>query len=79
MQEVVKLLIGILVLILGVPLGSYLARQTKDELKQGQKWFRLIIIFSLIGGAIGLIIGDDVLLFSLFFIAIETRTSFYFW
>ena len=75
MQQTIKLLIGILILLLGFPIGAYLAKQTKEELKSGKKWFRLIIIISLIGGSIGLIIGNDVLLFSFFFIAIVTSRS----
>ena len=75
MLEIIKFFIGILVLILGIPIGNYLAKWTKEELKAGQIWFRLIIIFSLIGGVVGLIIGNDVLLFSLFFIAIVTSRS----
>ncbi len=75
MQYIIKILIGILVLLLGFPIGAYLAKQTKEELKIGKKWFRLIIIISLIGGSIGLIIGNDVLLFSFFFIAIVTSRS----
>ena len=72
MQQIIKILIGILILLLGFPIGSFLARVTKEELKSGQKWFKLIIILSLIGGFVGLIIKDDVLMFSLFFIAIVT-------
>lgn len=75
MQEIFKLIIGIFVLLLGFPLGDYLARQTKEELKSGEKWFKLIIFISLIGGIIGLIIGNDILLFSFFFIAIVTSRS----
>ena len=75
MLEVLRILIGIGVLFLGIPIGNYLAKWTKEELKAGQIWFRLIIIFSLIGGVVGLIIGNDVLLFSLFFIAIVTSRS----
>ena len=70
-----NILIGILVLLLGIPLGSYLAKTTKDELESGQKWFNLIIVASLIGGFVGLILGDDVLMFSLFFIAVVTSRS----
>ena len=71
-MQITSILIGVLVLMLGFPLGSYLARKTKEELSSGQKWFRLIIIVSLIGGVIGLILGNDVMLFSFFFIAIVT-------
>jgi formate hydrogenlyase subunit 3/multisubunit Na+/H+ antiporter MnhD subunit len=72
MLEIVKLGIGILILLLGFPIGSYLAKATKEELKSGQKWFKLIIITSLVGGIIGLIMGNDIFLFSFFFIAIVT-------
>ena len=75
MQEVFKLLIGIGILILGIPIGNYLARITKEELKQGRRWFEVLVLISLVGGLIGLIIGDDVLLFSFFFIAIVTSRS----
>lgn len=75
MQEIFKLLIGIFVLILGFPLGTFLAKQTKEELRDGRKYFVILIILGLIGGVIGLIIGNDVLLFSMFFIAIVTLKS----
>ncbi len=75
MQEIIKLLIGIGVLALGFPIGSYLAKITKEELKSGKRWFGIIIIVSLIGGVIGLILEDDVLMFSFFFIAIVTSRS----
>ena len=75
MLEIYKIIIGIGVLILGFPIGSILARYTREELKTGQKWFKLIIALSLVGGIIGLIIGNDVLLFSLFFIAVVVSRS----
>lgn len=75
MQEIFKLLIGILVLILGIFIGKFLARATKEELSSGQKWFKLIIVISLISGFISLIFGGDILMFSFFFIAIVTSQS----
>jgi len=72
MKEIFKLLIGVLVLVLGFLIGNFLAKVTKDELKQGRKWFKLIVVLSLVGGLIGLIINNDVLMFSFFFIAIVT-------
>ena len=75
MQEIFKLLIGIFVLVLGILIGSFLARVTREELESGRKWFKLIIFLSLIGGFVGLIIHDDVLMFSLFFVAIVTSQS----
>ena len=75
MLDIVKVLIGVVVLALGFPIGSYLAKQTKEELKSGKKWFKLIIIVSLVGGVISLIFGNDILLFSFLFIAIVTSRS----
>ena len=75
MLDVTNLIIGIVVLALGIPVGHYLAKFTKEELKNGQKWFKLIIIFSLIFGVIGLIFSKDVLMFGSFFIAIVVSRS----
>ena len=75
MQEVLKLIIGIVVLALGIPVGDYLAKLTREELKGGKIWFKLIVILSLIGAILTLIFKDDVLLFSFLFIAIVTSRS----
>ena len=75
MNEIIKIIIGIAVLALGVPIGNFLARITKDENKQGKVWFRIITIVALICGFISLILGNDVLLFSFFFIAIVASRS----
>lgn len=72
---IANLLIGCLVLVLGYLIGILLARNTKEELKSGQKWFKLIILISLIGGFIGLLISNDTIMFSFFFIAIVTSGS----
>jgi len=71
----IKILISVGILLFGFLIGNYLAKITKEELKSGQRWFKIIAIISLIGGLIGLFIGDDVLLFSFFFIAIVTSRS----
>lgn len=75
MQEIFKIIIGICILILGIPIGMLLAKYTKEELKQGKFWFQLIIFFSLIGAILSLIFGNDAILFSLLFIAIVTSMS----
>jgi len=75
MQEIIKILIGILVLILGIPVGNFLAKITKEELKSGRKWFILLVWIGLILGVFGLIVGNDILLFTGFFIAIVTSRS----
>tara|TARA_Y100000034_G_C6629249_1_gene274617 strand:- start:145 stop:399 length:255 start_codon:yes stop_codon:yes gene_type:complete len=75
MEEILKLIIGILILILAFPIGSFLAKITKEELKQGQKWFKLIILISLIGVIVSLILRNDYLLFSFLFTIIVTSRS----
>ena len=75
MSEITNLIIGILILILGIPIGNFLAKVTKEELKDGQKYFKAIVFLSLIAGIIGLILSNDVLFFSMFFIAIVTSRS----
>jgi len=75
MQQLINLIIGIFVLALGFPIGSYLARITSEELKSGQTWFKLIIILSFIGAVASLIFGNDIYLFSFLFIMIVTSRS----
>ena len=75
MQEFINIIIGIIILILGIPIGHYLAKITKDEVKAGQRWFKLIIIFSLIGAIVSAILKNDALLFGFLFMAIVTSRS----
>ena len=75
MQEIFQLLIGLGVLILAFPIGEVLARKTKEELKQGRMWFKVIVYVSLLGGIAGMLLRDDVLMFSFFFIALVTSRS----
>jgi hypothetical protein len=75
MQEILSLLIGIVILALGFPIGTYLAKETKEELKSGQKWFKLIVWIGLIAGFVGFILQNDVIMFSFFFIAIVASKS----
>jgi uncharacterized membrane protein HdeD (DUF308 family) len=75
MEKWVQILIGIAVLVGGIFIGELLARVTKEELKDGQMWFKLIVIISLIVAVIGLIFGNDALLFSFLFIAIVSSRS----
>jgi len=75
MQELVKLLIGVFFLILGIPFGNWLRSVTKDEQKDGQKWFKILTAISIVMGFYGLVIGNDWLLFTMFFIAIITSRS----
>ena len=75
MQEILKLIIGTFVLVLGFPVGNYLKKLTKDEKKDGQKWFRILTLVSLVIGFFGLITLNDWLMFSFFFVAVVTSRS----
>ena len=71
----VEFLLGIILLLLGIPIGNVLARMTKEELKPGKRYLKSIVILSLIGVLAGLVFSDDILLFSFAFIAIVTSRS----
>jgi len=75
MEEVVTILLGIAFLVIGWFAGEFLARVTKEELKSGRKWFKLIVLVSLLGMIISLILENDALMFSFAFIAIVTSRS----
>ncbi len=75
MNNAFNLVISVIVIFLGIPLGNFLAKQTKEELISGQKWFKLIIILSIIGAIVGLAIRNDALLFVFAFIAVVTSRS----
>ncbi len=60
---------------LGFPIGNFLAKKTKEELVEGQRWFKLIIICSLIGSIASAFLKNDVLFFSFLFIVIVTSRS----
>ena len=70
-----ELVIGILVLILAFPLGSYLRKLTLDENKQGKKWFFYIMILGIIGAVASLIFRNDVLMFTFLFTAVIALQS----
>ena len=75
MNEFASLMLGVGFLFLGIPIGNVLAKLTKDEKKAGKPWFKRIIIISLIIGLVGLLNGNDALMFSMFFISIVTSRS----
>lgn len=75
MQEMIKIIIGIVVLGLGILIGNVLRNQTREEIKSGRKWFKILVFVGLIGGVVGLVLQNDVLLFSMFFIAIVSSRS----
>ncbi len=75
MENLFKYVIGIIILLIGIPIGSLLAKYTKEELKSGQRWFKLIIILCLISAVISAVLENDALFFAFLFIAIVTSRS----
>jgi len=75
MEEIIRIFIGILVLALGFPIGNFLSKSTKEELRKGQNWFKAIIYVSLILAVVFLFLRIDYLLFTFAFIAIVTSRS----
>lgn len=75
MKEVYAFSLSIIFLALGIPIGNFLAKITKEELKSGKKWFKLFMIFCLIGAVISLFFRNDVIFFGLLFMAIVTSRS----
>jgi len=75
MEDWLKIIIALAVLLLGVPIGNILARYTKEELKVGKMWFKLLMFVGVVGGIISLIFQQDALMFTFFFIAIVSSRS----
>ena len=75
MDEIWKILISLAVLLLGIPIGNFLAKITKEELKVGRGWFKLLMFIGIVGGVISLIFQNDSLMFTFFFIAIVSCRS----
>ncbi len=75
MPPLYPLIIGVFILVLGIPLGDFLARKTKEELKSGQKWFGIIIASGLLGAVVSALFENDFLFFTFLFISIVTSRS----
>jgi hypothetical protein len=75
MEEIYLRLFSFGILALGIPLGNFLAKVTKEELCIGKQWFKIIILISFIGAIISLFFKNNVLLFSFLFIVIVTNQS----
>ena len=75
MHELLKMLIGVAVLMRGIPIGNILAKNTREELRKARKWLSLLIIICFIGAIVSLIFQNDAFLFTFLFIAIVTSRS----
>lgn len=75
MDRLISLIIGISALVLGYPLGLFIACAAKEEIESGQRWFKIIIIASLVGAFACLILNVDALFFSFLFFTVVTSAS----
>ncbi len=75
MLQITKILIGIVILALGFPIGNWIYKATKEEVIKGQKWIKALTLLGLAGGILGLILGNDFILFSSFFVSIVCSRS----
>jgi drug/metabolite transporter (DMT)-like permease len=69
------MIIEILILIAGIPVGLYIAWLASDELKEGRKYFRILVIIGLIGAVGFWLYGRNVEAFSSGFIAVVSLTG----
>jgi len=75
MEEIIKYLIGLLILVAGYFLGIGLRNITLDEQKQGRIYFEILTIISVLLSFVGLILRKDWMLFTFAFIAVLTAPS----
>ncbi len=75
MEEVLKYVLGIIILVLGVPIGNFLAKYTEEELEVGQRWFKIILLVSLVCGLFFAFTKQDALMFGFLFVAVVTSRS----
>jgi len=69
------MIIEIILLILGIPVGLLIAWMCKDELKQGFRWFRMLVILSLVLALFFWIYGIGYIALTCAFIAIVSLIS----
>ena len=69
-------MIEIILLILAVPVGYLISNMAKDELKSGKKWFRILIIASILGAIGFYLYGNKTIAFTMIFIFIVGFISF---
>jgi len=69
------MLIEILVLLLSIPIGFLIAWLAKDELLKGQKWFRVVLIASVLVGIWFAITGFPYITWTAGFISVVVLIS----
>ncbi len=67
---------SLILLVLAIPVGLLIANMCKDELIDGRKWFVVLFIVSVLLGVWFFLIGNNVVGYTLIFIAIKSLVSY---
>jgi len=65
----------VLILLTAIPAGLLVAWLTKEELRDGRKWFKAIIVASLAGCLVALFFKNYTIMLTLLYMAIATSMS----
>jgi ABC-type sugar transport system permease subunit len=68
-------LLVVFTLLTAIPVGLLIAWLTKEELRDGQKWFRLIVLLSCAGSVAFLMLKNEIVALSLVYSAIVSYMS----
>lgn len=68
-------LLVVLTLLTAIPVGLLIAWLTKEELRDGQKWFKLVVLLSCVGSVAFLILKNEIVALSLVYMAIVSYMS----
>lgn len=71
-----KEVLSVFVLLTSIPVGLVLARLTPEELADGRKWFKLIILVSVLGVCLFYFLKNYVIALTFVYILIVTFVSF---
>jgi len=69
------MILEIIILILAIPAGYLIAYWARDELVQGKKWFKALIILATLAGIWSYLIGEEAIVWTAGFILISTFVS----
>ena len=69
------MIMEIILLVFAIPTGLLIAWMAKDELKQGRKWFKLLVVSSLAVGLLSWIYNLAYIALTCAFIAIVSSIS----
>lgn len=74
-NHMLSIFFTVLILLTAIPAGLLVAWLTKEELRDGRKWFKLIIALSLAGSVVFLVLKNEAVTLTLVYIAIATSMS----